>query len=170
MFSIKGIFDVKENIGKSILGYKVIGDDSDLANYVGPNSFFLITVGQIKSAAIRMKIAENLKRLNANFATVVSPRAYVSKHAQIGLGTIVLHDALVNANAVIGQNCIINTKSLIEHDSKVGDFCHISTAAVINGNCVIEDESFLGSNCVLKEGLTVPTKSIIRAGSFFYGK
>lgn len=169
-FNIKGIFDKKENTGNLILGIKVIGDDEDLERYVSPDSFFLVTVGQIKSPEIRMRLFEKLKNLNANLATVISPRAYVSPHAQISEGTIILHNALVNANAEIGVNCIINTKSLIEHDALIGDHCHISTAAVINGGCKIENGSFVGSNAVLKESVVVPAGSVIQAGSFFRGK
>lgn len=169
-YRIKGIFDVKENIGKDVLGYKIIGSDEDVAKYASSENYFLITVGQIKSAEIRIKIYKKLKEIKANLATVISPRAHVSRHASVGEGTVILHDALVNANAKVGNNCIINTKSLIEHDATVEDHCHISTAAVVNGNCYIESETFIGSNAVLKEGLVVVSKSIIPAGSFYRGK
>jgi len=53
-FTIKGIFDKKENIGSDVLGYKVIGSDEDIHKYVSVNHFFLITVGQIKSAELRI--------------------------------------------------------------------------------------------------------------------
>ena len=29
-YNIKGIIDIKENIGKNVLGYKIIGSDNDL--------------------------------------------------------------------------------------------------------------------------------------------
>lgn len=169
-YKIKGIFDKKENVGSDVLGYKILGTDDDLAQYVSPNTFFLITVGQIKSPATRMVIFDKLKNHKARMATIISPRAYVSIHAKVLEGTIILHDALVNANAEIGMNCIINTKSLIEHDAVIGNHCHISTATVINGECKINDGSFVGSNAVLKEGLVIEAKSIIPAGSFFRGK
>lgn len=169
-FSIKGIFDKKENIGTSVLGYPVIGCDEDLINFISPENFFLITVGQIKSAEIRISLFLKLKSLKANIATIISPRAYVSPHAQLAEGTIVLHDVLVNASAKVGVNCILNSKSLIEHDTKIGNYCHVSTAAIVNGGCEIEEECFIGSNAVLMEGILIPTKSIIPAGSFHRGK
>lgn len=169
-FIIKGIFDISENVGKFVLGYEVVGTDNEIEKYVSTDSYFLITVGQIKSADFRIRIAEKLKNLNANIATVISPRSHISKHAKVSEGTIVLHDALVNANVFIGKNCIINTKALIEHDSKIGNFCHISTAAVINGGCIVNDECFIGSNAVLREGINILPKSIVRAGSFYNGK
>jgi len=169
-YIIKGIFDKKENINKEILGYKIIGSDEDIPEYISLNSYFLITVGQIKSPKIRIKIFENLKKHNAQMATVVSPRAYVSKYSKIGEGSIILHDSLINSNVAVGMNCIVNTKALIEHDAIIENDCHISTAAVVNGNCHIEAGSFIGSNAVLKECIRVAARSIVPAGSFYRGK
>lgn len=169
-FVIKGIFDKLENVSKKVLNYEIIGSDDDLKKYISPENYFLITMGQIKSVEARMRIFKNLKSLNANIATVISPRAYVSRYAKIGGGTIVMHDSLVNAEAEIGENCILNTKSLIEHDSKIANHCHVSTGSVVNGDCIVESECFVGSNAVLREGVRVPTKTLISAGSFYNGK
>lgn len=168
-FVIKGIFDQKCNISKQVFSYDIIGSDDDIAQYVSEENYFLITIGQIKSADLRINLYNKLRSLNANFATIISPRSHVSKHAKIGNGTIIMHDALVNAGAEIGENCIINTKSLIEHETKIKSHCHISTAAIVNGNCTIETECFIGSNAVLKEGIEVSKKTIISAGSFYRG-
>jgi sugar O-acyltransferase (sialic acid O-acetyltransferase NeuD family) len=159
-YKIQGIFDVEENIGKEVLGYKIIGTDTDINNYIKDENHFLITVGQIKDPALRVK----LFNLKLNFATVISSRAYVSKYASIGSGSIVMHDVLINAGAKIGLNCIINSKALVEHDAMIGDNCHISTAAVINGDCVIGDKSFIGSNTTLKNCRQVEANSVISYG------
>lgn len=169
-FSIMGIFDQVSNVGKKVLNYEIIGTDDDIKNYVSAESYFLITVGQIKSAEPRINIFKILSALKANIAIVISPRSHVSKYAKIGAGTIVMHDSLINADAVVGENCIINTKSLIEHDVFIQSHCHISTAAVVNGNCAIEEGSFVGSNAVLREGLKIPANTIIPAGSFYNAK
>lgn len=168
-FIIRGIIDQKENLDKKVLGYDIVGTDDDLEKFISSDNYFIITVGQIKTAQIRMKIYNILKSMNANIATIVSPRAYVSAHAKIGEGSIVMHNALINANARVGVNTILNSKCLVEHDVVIEDHCHISTAAILNGNCHIERESFIGSNSVLKEGIMVKANSIIPAGSFFRG-
>lgn len=165
-FTIAGIFDVAEKVGTTVCGIQVVGTDSDIKNYVKPENSFLITIGQIKSPELRKSLYARLKNLNADFATVVSPRAYVSRRASLGEGTIVMHDALVNANAHIGFNCIINTKALIEHDSVIEPHCHISTAAVVNGGCKVGEGTFVGSNSVLKEGAVVAPYSVLKAGEF----
>ena len=159
-FEIKGIFDVPERVGEKVLGYEIIGSDGDLNSFAKSNACFLVTIGQIKSPELRKKAFGN----KLKFATVISPYAYVSKHAKIGAGTIIMHGAIVNAGAKIGKNCIVNSKALIEHDSVVGDHCHISTAAVINGDCIVKEQTFIGSNTVLKNGRVIEAESVISYG------
>lgn len=169
-FVIKGLFDRHENVGQTVLGYPIIGTDADIEKYVSENNFFLLTMGQIQSAETRQKLADQIGLLGGQFAIVISARAYVSKHAELGYGTIVMHDAVVNANARIGDHCILNTKSLVEHDARVADFCHISTGAIVNGTTTIESGSFVGSGAVVKHSVTVPAKSLIQAGQFYKGQ
>jgi sugar O-acyltransferase (sialic acid O-acetyltransferase NeuD family) len=165
-YEIAGILDVKENIGKNVLGYTVIGSDDDIEELSKQYRNFLITIGQIKSAEKRIAIYNRLEELNLILPVIISPLAYVSANANISDGTIVMHHAVVNAGAFVGSNCIINTKALIEHDALIGNNCHISTAAVINGECKIGDNCFIGSNSVISNVVKVENDCIIGAGSF----
>jgi sugar O-acyltransferase (sialic acid O-acetyltransferase NeuD family) len=164
-FLIAGILDIKEKIGTKILDYEIIGTDDDIEELSKDNLNFFITVGQIKSALIRMRIFEKLKAKDISLPIIISPEAYVSKYAQIGEGSIIMHQAFVNAGAVIGSNTIVNTAALIEHDAKVGNHCHISTGAIINGDCKVEDGCFIASNSVLAHGVRIHENSIIAAGT-----
>ena len=96
-YTIAGILDKKELTGQKILAYEFIGSDADINKLVDKGYFFLITVGHIKTSSIRKKLSSLLSESNAQMATIISPRAYVSKYADIGKGTIIMHDALVNA-------------------------------------------------------------------------
>lgn len=164
-FKIAGIIDKPEFLGSKILNYKVIGNDFDLKNLAKKYKYALITVGQIKSASIRIKLFKIAKKSGFLFPTIISPRAYVSKHSKIGDGTIMMHNSIVNANSSIGNNCIINSKVLIEHDCSIDDHCHISTNATINGGVKIESECFLGSNTTTNNNTIIKKKSFIKAGS-----
>lgn len=163
-YAILGILDIQENIGKSVLDYKVIGTDDDIPQYVG-KAEFVITVGFIKNPAIRIKLYNKVKEAGGTFATVVASTAHVSKYASVGKGTVVMHHAMVNAGAKIGDNCIINTFANIEHDAVVGNQCHISTGTMVNGNCKIGERCFIGSQSVLANGIEVGDDVIVGAGS-----
>ena len=162
-YKIVGIIDKKELIGQEVLGYKIIASDDDLPNLFQKYKNAHITVGQIKSNAVRVKLYAVLKEIGYTLPTIISPLAYVSKHAVIKGGSIVMHKALINANAKVGKNCIINSKALIEHDVVVEDNCHISTAAVVNGGVTVKENSFVGSNATTKEYIEVDR--FVKAGS-----
>ena len=164
-FKIVGIVDKPELLDSKVLGYSVIGNDSDLSSLVKKYQCALITVGQIKSPDLRIKLFSLANKVGFFLPSIISPRAYVSKHAVVGKGTIVMHDVLINTNAKIGDNCIINTKSIVEHGSNIGDHCHISTNAVINGDVVVGSGSFIGSGAVTKEGIRINDNFFAKAGS-----
>lgn len=163
-YNILGILDMPEEVGKPVLDYKVIGTDADIPQYVD-KSDFVITVGFIKNPAIRIRIFDQIKNAGGRLATLVASTARVSKYAEIGEGTVVMHQAFVNAGARIGCNCIINTFCNVEHDARIGDQCHISTGTMVNGDCKIGDRVFVGSQSVLANGITIGEDIIVGAGS-----
>jgi sugar O-acyltransferase (sialic acid O-acetyltransferase NeuD family) len=164
-FNIIGIVDKPEFLGSNVLGYSVIGNDSDLDDLVKKYPYALVTVGQIKSPLLRIKLFDLAVKAGFILPRVVSPNAYVSQYASIGNGTVVMHKALINANVTIGNNCIVNSKALIEHDCRIYEHCHISTNATVNGGVVVESGCFIGSGAITKESITIQKNSFIKAGS-----
>jgi sugar O-acyltransferase (sialic acid O-acetyltransferase NeuD family) len=163
-YRVFGIVQPSGEKSSSVMDYPVVGSDDDLPALLAQTSKALITVGQIRSPEIRMRLYEQLKTLGAELPVIRSPHAIQSKHASLGEGTVLMHGCMVNANAKIGVNCILNSQALIEHDVIVGDHCHISTGARVNGDVQIGDGSFIGSGAVLGEGVRIGTRAIIGAG------
>ena len=163
-FKVAGLVEKDETSKQGNLGHPVIGTDNDLQVLRQKYNYVLITVGQIKSAETRVKLFQLLQEMDYTLPVIVSPRAYVSKHAQIDNGTIIMHDAMVNANARIGKNCIINNKVLIEHDARIGDHCHIATGAIINGEVSVGNKTFIGSGAVIRQCIPIGSNCIIGAG------
>jgi sugar O-acyltransferase (sialic acid O-acetyltransferase NeuD family) len=162
-FDIAGIIEKDQAAYPPIFGYPVLGCDNELKTFRNVADFALITVGQIENADLRIKLFQQAQQAGFILPIVKSPNAWVSQHAQIDEGTIVMHHAVVNAGAKTGKNCILNTKSLIEHDCIVGNHCHISTGAILNGAVSIGDGSFIGSNAVVVQGVSIPSESFIKS-------
>jgi len=162
-FAIAGIVEKFVGESKPVLGYDLIGTDNELPALREHYDYALVTVGQIESAKLRIKLYTRLKELGFTLPTIISPLAYLSKHATLGEGTVVMHHALINAGAKVGSNCIINSKALIEHDAIVEDHCHISTGALLNGGVHVAAQSFVGSGVVTKQGAQL--SGFIKAGS-----
>ena len=163
-YAVGGLVGLPQELGSRVLGYPVLGADGDLPDLLPKFRHLLIGVGQIKSPDVRMKLFAQLEFGRCSLPVIISPRAYVSPHAQVGAGTIVMHGAIVNAGASIGRNCIINSQALVEHDTVIGDHCHIATAAVINGHVSIGAGSFIGSNACVRQGIRVAERSVVGMG------
>ncbi len=162
----KNIFLIgkQEELGRKVLGYSVIATDNDFLELKKTYKYAFVAVGQIKNANTRIKIYNYLKAEGFKLPKIISPHAYVSSHAIIEEGSIVMHDVVINPASKIGRNCILNSKSLIEHDVVIEDNCHISTGAIVNGQALIKKGTFLGSNVTIREGVEVGENTIIGAG------
>lgn len=167
-YAIEGILEKNDFQEERVLGYPILGTDKMIDELAFNGYRFLITVGQIKSAFIRKKIFQKLTNIKALCPAIISPYAHVSKYAQIGNGTIVMHNSVVNAGAIVGENCILNTGSIIEHETSIGHHCHISTHAVINGNCIIGSEVFIGSGTVISNDLKVADKVVVGGSCYIH--
>jgi sugar O-acyltransferase (sialic acid O-acetyltransferase NeuD family) len=161
-YKIHGIVDNKKNIKN--LNYNLIGNDKDLLKIKKKVKYAFIGIGQIKSPEKRKIVFDNLKKKNFTLPKIISAHSLVSKHSQIGEGTIIMNFAHINMNVKIGKNCIINTGSNLEHDVEVGDFVHISTGAIINGNTKIGSNTFIGSGAIVNNNLKIGNNCIIASG------
>ncbi len=164
-FEIAGIIDTANKVGQKVLGYEIIGSDDDLEKFREKYDYALITVGQIKSAALRIKLYTKAQELGFKFPFIKASTAYVSAHSEIHAGTIIMHGVIVNAGAKIGENNIINSKALVEHDTVIGHHNHISTNAILNGDVQIGTECFIGSNSTFVNGVSIGNNVFIGLNS-----
>ena len=163
-FQIIGLVGSSNEVGTRVLGYEVLGTDDDLSDLLGFSQFALISVGQIGVNELRSNLFSKILNLGFVSPVVTSPLAYVSPHAVVGKGTVVMHHATINAGASIGNNCIINSQVLVEHDVVVEDHCHIATGAIINGGSSVGRSSFIGSGSTIRESISIGTMCAIGMG------
>jgi len=160
-FAVAGLVGLQQEVGHRVLGYLVLGSDELLPDLVSGVSHVLISIGQIETVEPRLRVFGLLQEMGCELPVIISPLAYVSKHATLGAGTIVMHGAVVNAGASVGRNCIINSNALVEHDAAIADHCHIATAAVINGGVHIGAGTFVGSNTTVRQCVKIGERCLI---------
>ncbi len=153
--------------GTIILGnISIAGSDdilSDLRNE-GYNYAF-ITVGSIKSSALREKLVKKAISFGFGFPSIIDPSASISRFSKIQDGTFIGKNAIVNANVSLGKHCIINSGAIIEHDCNVGDFSHVSVGSILCGNVTVGARSFVGAGSTIVQGKTIGSNVIIGANS-----
>ena len=163
-YQIMGLIGIPEEVQSKCLDYPIIGTDGDLFKIAKICNHAIITLGQIKSPKARMRLYEGAIKVGFQLPTIVSPLSYVSRHATLDVGSVVMHGAIINAGAKVGINCIINSRALLEHGAIVSDHCHISTGVILNGDVCVGAGSFVGSSSTVKEGVEIGQHCVIGMG------
>ena len=163
-YKIIGLIEKNKSNKNKFMNYPILGQDKDLKKFKEKNLNIFIAIGQIKNSSSRENMFNHLTSRGYILPIVISPRAYISKKAVIGKGSIIMHDVIINSFSKIGKNCIINNKSLIEHSSVIGNHTHISTGVIINGDCEVGNNSFIGSGSVIKEGTYIGNNCVVGMG------
>ncbi len=145
-------------------GFPPLGRDENLPELRALYDLALVTVGQLKSPAVRTSLYNLLKKYGFTLPVAVSPLAFASASASLGEGTVLLHQALVNAGAVVGVNCIINSKALVEHECVIGAHCHIAVGAILAGGASVGEGSFVGAGAVVREGVRIGRNCVVGMG------
>ncbi len=160
------IIDRNIEVGTRVLECEVVGSD-DLMSELLQNGFTdaFITVGSIKSTALRRKLYAMACEIGFNVVNIIDSTAVVSEYCKLGKGIFVGKNAVINADAVIGDCAIVNTGAIVEHECHVGDFAHISVGAKLCGNVYVGNDSMVGAGATVVQGIRIGFDSIIGAGS-----
>ena len=98
------------------------------------------------------------------FATVVHPKAHVSKKSTLGEGSFISVGAIISTHTRMGRHVFVNIGVLIGHHCTVGDYVTFGPGANVSGNCQIGEGSFLGVGAVVLNDLKIGAHSVIGAG------
>jgi hypothetical protein len=77
----------------------------------------------------------------------------------------------LTSNINIGKSFHANLYSYVAHDCNIGDYVTFAPGVKCNGNVTIEDNVYIGSGAIIKQGtankpIIIGKNSIIGAGSF----
>lgn len=152
--------------GTKIFGCNVVGNDDILSELLKNGyEYAFVTIGSIKSTALRRMLFAKACELGFNIPNIIDKSAVVSEYAELGGGVFIGKNAVINAEAVIENCAIINTGAIVEHECRVGEFTHISVGAKLCGNVIIDSDCFVGAGSTVIQGIKIGSQAVIGAGS-----
>ena len=165
-YKILGYTDVKhKSVGKTYLGFPVLGDDKTIKTYHTNKIFLVNGIGSTSDLSLRRKVYESFYAEGYRFISVVHPSAVLSVDVVIEDGVQIMAGAVVQSGSNIGANTIVNTGAIIDHDSKIGSHVHIAPGVVLSGSVQVKDESHIGVGATIIQGLVIGEKVIVGAGA-----
>lgn len=145
-------------------GAPVIGKTSDMASFYPEYELLLVTIGNNK---LRERLYKEAATIGFTFTNIIHPSAYISPHAHIGSGCIILNNAVVQNNAKCGDGCILNPGVELHHDSTIGSYCLIYTNSVIRSLTLVGNRVWIGSTATVSTSTIVPDDTTIEDGEVF---
>ncbi len=103
--------------------------------------------------------------------SIFSKNSLIMDNVEISNGAIICPFVTLTSNIRIGQNFHANLYSYVAHDCIVGNNVTFAPSVKCNGNVIIEDNVFIGTGAIIKQGkkdnpIVIGTNSIISSGSF----
>ena len=144
-YKIRGIIDNEMKVGEAVMGYKIIGNDSNL-----PELFKL----GFKNVVLSFSILNNLKLRNEKykyymnfgfkFPNIIHKQAILESNVILGHGNIILAGSILGTEVSIGNVNYLNTGSIICHESKIGNNNHFAPNSVIAGRVKVGNNVLVG--------------------------
>ena len=165
-FNITGISDLKENLGKEVLGIETRYTDDQLEELHDKGiKYAFVTLGSVGNPDNRIRLFEKLKQIGFEIPVIISKDAIVDESVETEEGTVIMPGAIINPGAKIGKNCIINTGAIIDHDCMIGDHVHIAPGVTLSGSVRIGSGSHIGTGASVIHGIEIGSRVIVGAGS-----
>lgn len=139
-----------------------LGGDDAISRY--PNVQLALGLGEIGSANVRRSVVVRIGPAR-RWVAIVHPRAYVSPHARLELGVVVLTAAIVHPGVRLAAHVLVNTGAIVEHDVVLGEHVIVSPGAVIGGGAVIDDGAFIGLGAIVRDHVRIGASAVVGMGA-----
>jgi sugar O-acyltransferase (sialic acid O-acetyltransferase NeuD family) len=166
IFRIIGLIDRNLTQANTTLGYPTIGTDANIGDILASFSDLSYAIA-IGNNYVRKRIADQMTINFPQFkaASIIHPRATVSRHSRIGKGCFIAAGATIGPDATIGDFAIINTNASIDHDVKIGEFASIAPGATIGGSTAIGMNSTICLGAKIVDNISIGKDVILGANS-----
>ena len=142
-------------------GVSIIGKTNELELFFPEYKLLLVTIG---NNVLREKLYKEATMIGFQFPNIIHSSAYISPHAHIGSGCVILNNVVVQNNAHIGNGCILNRGVEAHHDSIIGNYCLVYANSVVSSLTHVGDRVRIGSTTTISTGATVLDDTVIEDG------
>lgn len=158
------LVDDGQELGAIIDGAEVVGRISDLQRLHDEAGFnqLVVTIGDNK---LREELYRKAKALGYSFPNIICGSAYISPHAPIGCGCVLLNNVVVQNGGHVGDGVLLNPGVEVHNDAFVDDYALIYTNSVVRALAHVGKRVRIGSNVSISNNVNVADDSDIPNGT-----
>lgn len=160
-------------------GWKIVGfyspDGTGPASTLGPvlssldsldlsDTAFALGIG---TNHVRETVAEDISKRfpSTEIVSVIHAAAWVSPHASIHPGAVILAHTSVGPGSTVGCGALINTGSSLDHDSSLGNYASLGPGARTGGTVSVGERTMVGMQATILQGINVGHDVVVGAQS-----
>jgi sugar O-acyltransferase (sialic acid O-acetyltransferase NeuD family) len=167
----KKVFFVSEIIApqdNSIVNETKLISYDDFLSFYDCNKFISVAIAD---NIARRRITENIIAKGISPITVQAQNCILLSNVEIETGAIICPFVTLTSNISIGKSFHANVYSYVAHDCIIGDYVTFAPNVKCNGNVIIEDDVYVGTGAIIKQGtknnpIRIGKGAKISAGSF----
>lgn len=130
-----------------------------------PEAKVLAVIGSPTNHKIRHEIIASLQVPKERFATLIHPKASISKLAKIGYNTLIMAGVVVTSNAVIGNHVCILPNTVVHHDVSIDDYALLGSNITLAGSVKVGRNCYIGSGSKIIQNTQIGSFSLIGMGT-----
>ncbi|KIG07749.1 sugar O-acyltransferase, sialic acid O-acetyltransferase NeuD family [Burkholderia sp. MR1] len=142
------VSDLASEIGTEQNGVSVISFD-ELISSEHRERKIVVSLG---SSAARRSIVERCETEGLRFGSLTATTHVCMDNVRVGEGAVFCAFSMCTSDVRIGRHFHCNFYSYVAHDCVIGDFVTFAPRVSCNGRIHIEDNAYIGSGAVLKQG------------------
>ena len=145
---------------KMFRGLPIIPFEEVDQKYPAGEFSFFAPMSPKKMNQVRETIYNNIKTKGYNLISYISSKATIFDN-EIGDNCFILEDNTLQPFTKIGNNVVLWSGNHIGHHGAIKDNVTFTSHVVMSGHCIIGENSFLGVNATLRDGLNIAKGTLV---------
>jgi sugar O-acyltransferase (sialic acid O-acetyltransferase NeuD family) len=142
------VFVVSEPTERQVNGVPVLAFDELLSPAHRDRRVFIA----IANPADRRQIASECDAAALQFSSIIASSHVGFDYSTVGDGTVFCDFTMLLCNSTVGKHFHCNVYSYVGHDCTIGDYVTFAPRVSLNGWTVVEDDVYIGTGAVFREG------------------
>lgn len=141
------VSDNPAEVGKTVDGFSIISFEE-----LAERHSYRRVILAVSDANVRRMLSKKVSDAGLSFGTVEAQTYRSLRNVEIGQGAVLCEYTMTGPNVRIGEHFQAGAYSYVHHDCVVGNFVTLAPRVSINGNTSIEDDVYIGTGAVLRQG------------------
>jgi len=161
--NVLGVLDDGRDPGSEHVGLTVLGGLTDCERF--PTAKFVSTIHNERDYARHPEIVARLGLAPERFATLIHPRAGVSRRAEVGHGVTICDGASVAGGVTIGDHVFLGARAVVGHNTTIDDHTVLAAGALLGGLVQAQRACYVGSAAAVRPGVTIGRGALVGLGA-----